>query len=300
VSYIERHFDYVLGPDQDARLASVAAGQTLDLQLGLDSDAPFLLRSRAMRVKYDSSRRQTGLNHLLLKWANAEHKWQSQDFIRQSLLGPYFGQIGNPIPVYPEVPYPRQAAIRVQLTNDGASAMTNLSLYFRGVKLYSPGAVKAYTYPEKFGVLPYVYPQTQITSLPVTTNGPVRYTFLVKTDADFVLRGGQAGLPFSETPVNEVFITMKDEDEKPYSNSPVHIDVLFGNSHMGTAYPAGTSAGVAPVGGGPNSIGLFFPEIYIPKNHLIYFDITRADASYQNAAAVTLPIQFHGMKVFQK
>ena len=41
---IERHQDYVLGPNQDKRLASVAAGQALELSLYLDTDAPFALR----------------------------------------------------------------------------------------------------------------------------------------------------------------------------------------------------------------------------------------------------------------
>jgi hypothetical protein len=297
---IERHFDYVWGPDQDSRLASIAVGKTLDLQIPMESDAPFILRSRALRVSYDASRRQTGLNHVLLKWANARDKYQSQDFVRQSLLGPYFGHLGNPIPVDPEVPYPSQGSIRVSILVDGASAVTNLTLYFRGVKLFAPGAVKSYTYPERFGCLPFTYPIT-VTSLPVTTaTQGLRQTFLCKPDADFVFRSGQAGDPFSTTPMNEIFVTLKDEDEKPYSNAPVHIDVLFGNSHMNAAYPAGTSAGVAPVGGGPNSPGLLYPEIYIPRNHVFYFDVARNDGAYANAVAQDLPIQFSGMKVFEK
>ena len=297
--FIERHFDYVLGPGQDARLASVAPGQTIELQLPLDSDAPFFLRSRAMRVSYDSLRRQTGLNHLLLRWANSVHKFQSQNFVRQSLLGPYFGQLGNPIPVEPEVAYPRQGAIRVDVLNDGASALSNVTLYFRGVKRYAPGSVKAYTYPAKFGPLPFVYSKPLVENLPVVTAG-VRYVFECKTDADFVMRGGQCGSPFSGTPVNEVFITMRDEDEKPYSNAPVHMDVLFGNADAGAIYPAGTSAGVAPVGAGPQAPGLFYPEIYVPKNHIMYFDVARNDIAYGGAVPVTLPLLFHGMKVFEK
>ena len=308
---VQRHHDYVLGPNQDGRLASVAASASLELQLALDSDAPFILRSRAMRVQYDSSRYQTGLNHLLLKWAGPDRNYRSQDFVRQSLLGPYFGQLGNPIPIWPNVEYPRQSVIRVLLRNDGAAALTNLTLYFRGVKLFAPGAVKSPTYPPKFGTLPFYYPQT-IATLPVTcgtftgaTSPPVRQALLSKlakplADADFVLRAGQAGLPFSTTPVNEVFIKFLDEDEKPYSNDAVHVDVMFGNGGMPATYPAGTSAGVAPICCGPAASGLFYPEIYVPKNHSMYYELSRNDSSFAGAVAVAFPVDLMGMKVFDK
>ena len=49
----ERHHDYVMGPNQDSRLANVAAGAVLeDIELKLDSDAPFLLRGRARRLVF--------------------------------------------------------------------------------------------------------------------------------------------------------------------------------------------------------------------------------------------------------
>lgn len=321
---IQRHQTYVLGPNQDGRLASVAAGATITAQLELDPDAPFLLRSRSMRVKYDSAtvsalpaRRQTNLNHLLLRWAGPKRDYRCQNYVRQSLMGPYFGQLGNPIPVAPQVVYPRQSTIEVQLQNDGAAALTNLTLYFHGVKLFSPGAVKAYEYPAINGLLPFAYPiglykdsdgLTLVRNVAVT-QGPLRQIFRCKPDADFVLRGGQAGSPFALTPVNEVFVTVRDEDEKPYSNDAVHMDVMFGNSNAGSLvagttagvlYPVGTSTGIPPVGCGPASPGLFFPEIYIPKNHLFYVDVSRADVSYAGAVVVDIPISLIGQKVFQK
>ena len=158
---IQRHHDYVLGPNQDGRLASVAAGQTITgVELHLDTDAPFLLRSRAMRVAYDTEGfNQHALSSLLARWAGPNRDYRSQDLIRQALLGPYFGQIGNPIPVWPPVTYPRGGTILVDLRNDGTTALTNLTFYFRGVKLFAPGAVKSYEYPPTFSVLPFDYPQ---------------------------------------------------------------------------------------------------------------------------------------------
>ena len=310
---IERHHDYVLGPNQDKRLATVAAGDQLALSLYIDTDAPFALRSRAMRVSYGATggRVQLFLNNLLLRWAGPDRNFFSQDLVRQSLLSPYFGQLGNPMPVYPQVVYPRGAEIRVDIRNDGADDITDLTLYFRGVKLFAPGAVKSYTYPDNVGLLPFIYPQ----GTPNTTDGstlvrnvqviqaPLRQTFRCKSDADFVLRAGQAGLPFSTTPVNEVFIKLLDEDEKPYSNDAVHMDLMFGNSAMPPMFwPYGASGHVpvTPVGTGPNSPGLFYPEIYVPKNHLMYMDVSRDDSAYGGAVPINLPVQFIGMKVFQK
>ena len=308
---IQRHHDYVLGPNQDSRLASVAAGQVISgLVLPLDGDAPFVLRSRAMRIQYTALRHQadsvafgTGLNHLFMRWSGPDRDYRAQSVVRQALYGPYFGQLGNPIPVYPQVTYPRNGSIWVDIANFGSGALTNLTLYFRGVKLFAPGAVKSYTYPATFGLLPYVYPQgtysdtdglTLVRNVAVT-QGPLRQTFKVKGDADFVLRAGQADLSFGRALPYEIFITLRDEDEKSYSNDAVHLDVMFGNSNFGGVY-----GGLYPVGGGPNSPGLFYPEIYLPKNHLMYFDITRSDAFVAQAAAVNVPISFIGQKVFAK
>ena len=149
----------MLGPNQDGRLKTVRAGQTITgLTLVTDPEAPFLLRSRALYVTYDAEGLQTGLSSLRLRWAGPDRDYRSEDFIRANLPGPYFGQVGNPIPVSKEVFYPRQSSITVDVQNTGASDVKNLFLYFRGVKLFSPGAVKAYTYPPRFAALNYVYP----------------------------------------------------------------------------------------------------------------------------------------------
>lgn len=309
---IERHQDYVLGPNQDGRLASVAAGQFIEgLVLHLDTDAPFALRSRALRIAYttgDGQGTQSGIQHILLRWADEKRQFRSQNLIRQTLVAPYYGQIGNPFPVYPQVVYPRGGQIMVDLLNDGATALTNVYLYFRGVKLFAPGAVRSYAYPSKFGALPFAYPVgrysdtdglTQIRSIAVT-QGPLRQTLKIAGDADFVMRAMQAGNTFLDS-VFEVFAQLRDEDEKPYSNDPVHLDILCGNSGISQIFPAGySSAFVFPIAGGPNTPGLLFPEIYVPKNHLFYVDISRSDGAYARTSAVDLPFTFIGQKVFQK
>jgi hypothetical protein len=299
---VQRHHDYVLGPNQDGRLAAVTAGQLVEgLVLRLDMDAPFLLRSRAVRIQSDVEGGQAAIESILLRWAGPDRDFQSQNLIRQSLVGPYLGQVGNPMPVSPQVVYPRGGQIMVDLLNDGASTLTNVCLYFRGSKLYSPGDVKSYGYPATFGGLPYAYPQGRYSDTDGLTlvrdvaaiQGPLRQTFKVKGDADFVFRAGQAGNPFAASALTEVFAILRDEDEKPYSNDAIHIDILFGNSGAAQGF------GSATIGGGPNLPGVFFPEIYVPKNHLMYMDVSRNDTA-PGAATQDIPFTFLGQKVFQK
>jgi hypothetical protein len=312
MDYIERHFDYVLGPNQDGQLASVAAGKQITCVLKTDLDGPFVLRSRAIRRKYTTVEtfNYANLQHVLARWYGPDRQYTSTNLIRQSLLSPYYGLLGNPIPQSPEIFYPPQSEIRVDIRNDGSAAITNLTFYFRGVKLYRPGAVKSYRYPAPFSTFPFTYPSSSavgaalpIPNLAVTTNQQL-VTFRCRTDADFALQGLQAGfignLDSAGHPVQEVAIILKDEDEKPYSNDFVHVDVLCGNSGIGAVFPSGTGGFVAPVACGPNSPGLVFPEIYIPKNQLFYIQFQRADSSYSGAAAVDYPFSLVGQKVFEK
>ena len=53
---------------------------------------------------------------------------------------------------------------------------------------------------------------------------------------------------------------------------------------MPAAYPSG-GAVLAPTGTGASQPGLFVPEIFIPKTHLLYYDLVRNDAGYAGAVA---------------
>jgi hypothetical protein len=305
--YIERHFDYVLGPNQDSQLISLPAGQTIQLALRLASDAPFVLRSRAVRIAYlTSDNSQNGVQHILAKHYGPERNQLSQSLVRQSLLSPYLGQVGNPVPQYPEVFYPPNGEIRLDVRNDGTSALSNVYFYFRGVKLYRPGAVKAYTYPADFALQGFIYNgnnnnNSLTPTVAVTTTGQL-VTFKCRTDADFVLQAIQSGFignkDASGNLVQEMFLQLMDEDQKPYSNDYVHADVLAGNSGVGAVFP-GSAGNLAPVMGGPNLPGLVFPEIYIPKNQLMYIQLKRDDGAY-GTQAVQYPISLIGQKVFLK
>lgn len=291
----QRHQDYVF------HFPPLAPGQIMTgIPFVLDPDAPFILRSRALRLPYDNARTQNGLQFVSMRYTGPDSSYRSQVLVPQYAEMANFGQMGNPKPVWPNIQYPASASILIDVQNTSPIlTLTGLTLYFRGVKLFPFGTIPSYTYPAKCSTLPFTYPQL-LTALPVTVKeNTLQQLFRVKPDADFVLRSIQAGPAVAPLPY-EIFIQLLDENLKPYSNKPVHLDLLAGNSAMPATFPIGpVPAYIQPVGTGASNPGVFFPELYIPKTHLLYYYISRADAGYPGAVALNYPLAFNGAKVYQ-
>jgi hypothetical protein len=217
-------------------------------------------------------------------------------------LGPYFGQVGNPRPVYPPIRWPRSGFVTFDIQNNGPNPVSGLQIFLRGVKVGPPGSWATYTYPQKQRrpPLPFLYPSNSVAipllTLPVAGPPLTLVPFAPDNDSDFVFRFGQAGL--MGLGAYEVFFTLRDEGNKPYSNAPVHADVLFGYTGFPAVFPCGPASFLNPVGPGASQPGLLVPEIYLPINHRMSFDILRNDAAYAGAAQVNYPLTFGGMKVF--
>jgi len=226
--------------------------------------------------------------------------------------------------VRPWLPYPAQSVINVDVFNASTTtALTGLQLYFVGCKQFPPGQPFT-TYPDKCSLLDFT--QSHYSRDPVTGQNGVLGGLLgvnderllvpinVPSDADFVLRSGQAGIDGtyypatsygSVTPVpfySEVFVTLRDQKLKAYSNAPVHIDWLFGNSLRApgidlnwAGYPNQEAFLV-----GNFHPGLIVPEIYIPANEALYYDVHRNDSAYAGAVPINLNIAFRGSKVFRR
>lgn len=302
----QRHQDYVLGPNQDSRLASVTSGQVVtNIQLQLDNDAPFVLRGRAYRVSYNSlaSRTQLGLNTLSLRYSGPLRDFRSQGYIPQGLVMPYGGQGGAFKGLHRPILYPSGSIIQVDLVNTGTNTLTNLTLYFRGVKLFPWGQNPRYTYPPRCRVLPFVYPISAPTAANpygviqnlLTSDTRLLQQFQCANDADFVFRYGQAGPSYAPFPL-EVGIILRDENQKAFSNDYVHYETLFGPS-LGN-YPCGGTT-IPAVGTGNATPSVMFPEIYIPKSHLLYYDIQRSDSGYAGTQTIpNFPINLIGSKVY--
>jgi hypothetical protein len=157
--YRQRHYDYVLGPNQVPALASIAPGQQINgIPLLLDSDAPFLLRGRALRTTYPffvepGQVKLQANTHVLMRYTDANGNYLSDSLVRQGLEMVYYGQQGQWRPVSPQVLYPPKGNILVDILNDDRShSITNLTLYFRGVKLYPWDARPKHTYPRQFEI----------------------------------------------------------------------------------------------------------------------------------------------------
>lgn len=302
----QRHQDYVLGPNQDSRLASVASGQQVtNIELQLDNDAPFLLRGRAYRVAYNSlaSRTQLGLNGLALRYSGPLRDFRSQGYIPQGLVMPYGGQGGAWKGLHRPILYPAGSIIQVDLINTSSNTLTNLTLYWRGVKLFPWGMNPAYTYPKKFRTLPFAYPIAPVTAANpygtiqnlLTSETRTLQQFQCQNDADFVFRYGQAGPSYAPFPL-EVGIILRDENQKAFSNDYVHYETLFGPT-LGN-YPCGGTT-IKATGTGNATPSCMFPEIYVPKSHLLYYDIQRSDSGYVGTATIpNFPINLIGSKVY--
>jgi hypothetical protein len=301
----QRHYDYVLGPNQDVRLASVAAGAVLEeVLLEMDSDAPFVLTGRAVRHKYTSSLNQANLAGLKSKWTGPTRDYRQQGFILESLQMAYYGQFGNPKPIVPGILYPARSVLMLDLKNTGPNTITNLQFFFRGFKLYPKGTVPAYTYPKKLASQTFSYP-VFVSQLGVSEFRQ-NQIFTCKGDADFVLRAGQ-GIPLSSVGTEraqvlaEVSITLKDHAKQPYSNDFMPFDILFGVGAAPAVIPLGPAPSfVSPFGTGPGQPGLFYPEIYVPKNHQLLYDLQRADGAVGGNQAEDFTFNLIGGKVFEK
>ncbi len=303
-----RPFIYVLGPDQDSRLGSIAPGQSVEqVLLRTEDDAPFVLTGRSVRHAYTSALTQANLVGLKTRWAGPTGDYRHQQFVLESLQMAYYGQFGNPKPIVPQITYPSRSVLMLDLINTGANTITNLSFYWHGYKIYPAGAVPAYTYPsrpERMASQTFSYPVPVVALAPGGATPEYRYDqiFTVKPDADFVLRAGQ-GITISSVEgrtLAEVSIRLKDNHKQPYSSDFVPFDILFGTGSFPAVVPIGpTPSFMSPFSTGPSQPGLFYPEIYIPANYQLLYDLKRADGSGGSNRAEDIVFNFIGSKVFR-
>jgi hypothetical protein len=296
----ERFFIYVLGPGQDSRLSSVAAGDTIqEVNLRTDDDAPFVLTGKSVRHAYTSALTQANLQGLKTRFTGPTKDYRSDAYILESLQSAYYGQFGNPKPIVPPILYPSRSVLSVDLQNTGASAITNLSFYFWGYKIFPAGAVPAYTYPRRMASQTFAYP------VPVSALGVDEYRydqiFTVKPDADFVFRAGQ-GFTISSSEAGrtlaEVSIRLKDNHKQAYSSDFIPFDILFGTGSFPAVVPVGPIPSfVTPFGTGPSAPGIIYPEIYLPRNYQLLYDLHRADGSGGSNQAEDFTFSLIGSKV---
>ena len=185
----------------------------------------------------------------------------------------------------------------MDIGNDTGDPITNAQLTFRGSKLYKDGSLWVPTYPERMAPLPAIY-QVVVPNVGLTA-AILNNQLSIKNDADFVYRFGacdaftlDANAAADQFQFSNVYVQLRDEQYKGYSNAPIHVNDLFGVG-LPDPFQTGTSDDDQVL----FTPGLMTPEIYIPRRHNLYFDVFRNDTS---GVPVDLYFRFGGMKVFQR
>lgn len=287
--------------DYQITVASVPVGGSPEIPLQLDTDAPF--------VPHLVKSRNIGISGW--RYQTPKKLWQSSG-LRTDLIVPVIAGAaatpGRGALVDPPYVYPIGSQIVVQIGNTTGAPLTNCKLLFRGFKLFREGAILAPTYPPQMSLLPFNYGVVvpQVPAVGTLRDNQLR----IRSDADFVFKYGVCdpftpgieggpvvgiGLP-NLVPVNPVFgtyqelyVMLRDESRKAYSNEPIHINDVFGQ-------------GVPSTGNDPDVDffpGLVTPEIYLEAEHSLYFDLFRNDTAL-NMTPVDLHFRFGGNKVFKR
>lgn len=274
---IERHQDYQLN------ITELPAGGLQGVELFLDSDAAFAARWVKQRFTPEAASGQWSYRFRAPSGAYQSSDFRFDTFGRGTLIR------GNPL--YPQMIYPAGGSIVVDINNIAGVELDNVKLLFRGSKLFPDDSIPAPTYPPVCSILPQVIP---ITVGPIAQNngaGNLNNQINIPTDWDFVLRYANAD-PFllagGNGTYDQLYAQLKDDKQKPFSNVPIHIDDLFG-SQSSTATGSVTTAPFWP--------GVFTPEIYIPANKILYFDLFRTDTAGGN---VTMQFSFGGARVYKR
>jgi hypothetical protein len=81
----------------------------------------------------------------------------------------------------------------------------------------------------------------------------------------------------------------------------VALDVLFGCGNQPAVIPVGpTPSFTTPFATGPGQMGIIYPEIYVPKNHQLMYDLQRADGAVGSNVSEDFTFNLIGSKVFSK
>jgi hypothetical protein len=270
--FVERHFDYQL------RVDSLAAGVRRVFPLPIQTDAPFLARSVALVQNQDA----TDFDNLQIQFTDNKQAFRIGGLanvfdgtVGGYITGPDSGRGGNFTPIYPQIPFPRDGEFLITLSNPTVAAMVNIRIIFRGVKLFEPGVVWSPTYPVGgHREIPNDFTLGfTVTDSQTLNNRVVAPNF----GTDFVYRCGQILENFDSNAYGNMEAILRDHQGRAYSNDWIHVNYLFGR--LMAERP-----------------GIIYPEIYIPNQQALFFDIRRTD-SVIAPGDVTMNLAFKGAQV---
>jgi hypothetical protein len=256
----------------------IPAGQgVVGLPLKLDSDAPFTCRSLSF-VNADGGNAGNDA-YTLVRFKGPNGMYRQAGAVPASQMVPSSVQTAWRR-MYPETTWPANATIEIDITNASGVTLSGMVVLFRGVKQFAdsvdvPGSS---VYPATFGSIPFDLPryvtlqEVQILDN-IALNGP--------PDAAVVLRGGLFTYANSAALVassyRNLFCSIEDVNHKPYMNSDVEVDYLFGNT--------------------PPNMQLWFPQIWLPASGILYYRFSRNDVGF---GVLNMCLTWKGSKVFPK
>jgi len=302
-----RHQDYLLS------LGTLIPGQIVTRDLTLDTDAGFILRGRALHVAPTAANpTQALLANYFDTFSGPDREFLAQQPMRFQNENADFGQFGQFLPVRQPIYYPPGGTIQLQAVNNGTTNLTGVEVYFRGSKVYRPGILPCLVIPQgNVSTLPFILNKlnSQVPVQSQTLNNQVQ----AQSDSDFIIRAINAGAweLADESGANnqaqylQLYVQLKDQLGKVYSNQPVHLDTCFGA--LGSILsPMTFLPQTVPSRYGPYHPPLLLPEIYLPANNVLYYDLYRNDGSISGIYApgtlqpVDVRFAFQGMKVFRQ
>ena len=266
---IERHQDYVL------RNITVPAGGSVKYVIPLDSDAPFALRcvlSSGMPNANGKSQFEfaiTGMDDRRYMGGNGDPANGVDSMVNPGSL---------PFIVYPQIAFPSNIAIQVNVIDTSGVGISGAVMVFRGTKIYPPGTQFGPAYPQPFSELNfrYVYPLVIAQGSTGTPSLLLSQPLNIQSDADFVVRMCSAGNTAGDAyDAPNTWAILRDQYGKPYSNDWVPIELLFPQTNE----PYST----------------IYPEIYLQKSTQLLLDLMRTSGIQTN----TIQIVLHGSKIFQ-
>ena len=277
MNMVERHFDYII------KTGNIVAGAHSPLlQIQINPDAPFIARQIGAFLEGFGGQQ----NEFSFRFADAAGRYrQSQLANMQAYMenvngsGPQFG------PIYPQIFYPPNSNIEIDVQNDLAAATKSQSIGFRGTTLHRPESIYSPTYPPKFDLLEFSYPVPFQIVRGAATVLLKDQILQIASDADFVVTHCDCQPDISQGigSFNDLRMKMKDPLGKFYSNDFIPVEWFLGNE------------GVTSITENPPTL---YPAIYMKANDVFLFDLQLNDTGA--AATLFATALFKGYKVFRR
>jgi hypothetical protein len=259
---IERHHDNIIP------LGAIANGVTRDnILFTFDTQAPFVIRG--VGGYFVSADVAAGLGGGFIQIEDTERRKLESEPAAVSADIVVSGVNAQYSPYYRQKVWAPGSTCTLTVRNGSGVDWPAAFLILRGARLFYEGQIWSPTYPPCFTSVPFdqsIFPS-------VAGSGEVRDNIInFDGDGDVAMRGGLVKLISGS--IGNLGFRLKDWRENYYSNDYINIRWVF----------ADTKA---------QRPGVFCPEIYVPANGQMLFDLLQGAAS-----AASFNLDFMGAKVY--